>query len=642
MNYALVVQDSVKSREGVNGTFHVTTPLIENRGLEKLCLQTSLRTVTIKEGILQKVDEALEQKGIKLAEDTYSIDLTPNRLVLCFKNDQTASYLAGETIRINGNEHLKFFVNEPKLWVMTIFKVPGYYDIKNHQYLRSFASEFGVVHRIYRKTVLNQGKSYGGPNIIVQYSSLYALPPKRIILDGKHNLDIYWTKPRQDMFHPDYIQASESGNQTNRSEEKNENNEVDFIKSKIPHSRIPKLSKTPLAITVRAENEGREVVTKKQSPPVVEEQNKEPFFLVTKNKNGKRRNIAQQKEPVEIIMETPNVQPPSSPSLSGIDKMEEGEISPGFETEEVYESEGEDIDPEEIIETISDNTSWGESPMPKESQPIEQFSSSSDERDVPTKNRIKKEKKNRNKKGIQKAKMERRLKATKLKIALSPPSQNVSPHKVQESPHKIQESPHKIQESPQLNISSRKSPPKVNRHLSAENLAKCEKKVTQSTRKRNKLTSPPRPGFKKREPLNKKPLNEMSDSLILAKHHIQKRTKTPHHSDSEDVKINLETKEIESLGPLSWILLTGHVAIAWSSFLAAKIKAKYDINMDDIKGLPNVIQQHQIELRCIDGITKEEKVEAAWNILLNNKLNKLCDEAIDIISQNEHLFVKDV
>ena len=99
-------------------------------------------------------------------------------------------------VAVGIGETLQFCVNEPKLWVLTIFKVPGYSDASNHQYLCSFASKFGVVHMIHHKTMISHGKSFGSSNIIAQYSSLFLLLPKIILLDCKQNLEVYRTKPK--------------------------------------------------------------------------------------------------------------------------------------------------------------------------------------------------------------------------------------------------------------------------------------------------------------------------------------------------------------------------------------------------------------------------------------------------------------
>ena len=85
---------------------------------------------------------------------------------------------------------------------MTIFKVPGFYDQNN--YLKSFVARFGVFHRIYKKTLHTRfGKSFGGPNVIVQYTTLFELPPTRIVLDGRYSLHVYWSMPSPDIVHPE-------------------------------------------------------------------------------------------------------------------------------------------------------------------------------------------------------------------------------------------------------------------------------------------------------------------------------------------------------------------------------------------------------------------------------------------------------
>ena len=204
ITYAATASSSgtVKSFRGSDGIFHVTTPLIESSGLERLCIQTSLRTIKNAGNVLERLSEKLKHKNINLAEDTFSEDLTPNRLVLCMKSQLQAEALLRSPIWLSEREQIMFCVNEPRLWVMTISKVLGFYDQNN--YIKSFAARFGVVHRIYRKTLHTQsGKAFGGPNVIVQYTTLFELPPTRIVLDGRYSLNVYWTMPGPDMVHPD-------------------------------------------------------------------------------------------------------------------------------------------------------------------------------------------------------------------------------------------------------------------------------------------------------------------------------------------------------------------------------------------------------------------------------------------------------
>ena len=634
MNYSSAVsaQGSVKSIRGNNDTYHVTTPLMENRGLEKLCVQTSLRTISnkTKTDVLSKVDRALEQRGVKLAEDTYSIDLTANRLVLCFKNEMTAANLVQNTLRLSENEHLKFCVNEPKLWVITIFKVPGYYDVNNHQFLRSFASEFGVVHRIYRKTIFNSGKSYGGPNIIVQYSSLYTMPPRKLMLDGKHNLEIYWTKPSRDMFHPEHVPTQYQNPESLDSE-----NQIDFATSK-GHDKNPKLK-----VTIRNGEEGNKraievsrnvpesqdidmsphMITgdlkknqQKQQNKTEQRKDDEPFQIVTKNKHGRLTTTTPS---------TPAQHSPPPASMSGIESIE-GEMSTEYLTEVVPETEGDDINPEEKIST------WDESPVSdsknivKESQRILQFSSSSEERDTPT-NRARKrftKTRNKNKDSVTRAKEERMLGAVRTRLQLSPPKKNTP--------------------SPRTH-----TPPKVHRHLSAENMAKCleptkltKNTTKEATRKRNTVQSPKITGlFRSKEPANKKEKMVFSDAVINAKHHLVKRSVAKHHKEAEGaIKIS-DSNEITCLGPISWILMTGQASDAWHSFIANKISTTH--TLADVKGLPNGIKQQQISLRCNTNSNKQ-LIETSWKTLVGMKEQALGEEVYDIIRKYQHLFHIDV
>ena len=404
MSYAETASNSgtVKSFRGSDGIFHVTTPLIESSGLDKLCIQTSLRTIKNSGSILERLTQKLKHQNINLAEDTFSVDLTPNRLVLCMKSQLQAEALLQKPIWLSEREQLQFCVNEPRIWVMTIFKVPGFYDQNN--YLKSFAARFGVVYRIYRKTFYTQsGKAFGGPNVIVQYTTLFELPPTRLVLDGRYSLSVFWTMPGPDMVHPDkreefrkQIQASkgphtwisrpkppatdrEKPNAAAKDRGTNPSKSViprgEIVAQSVIAREIAAKSAIPREIAAKSVipgeiaaksviPQGEIVATKKKvnnkthglmnnrgykiqkvarDKEVDFKIKQDPFFIV--GKKGKHKCTK-----MKIAPATPPHKEAPEANLPPIDDLMEGEISPGFVTDSVHESEGEDVIPEDTFE----------------------------------------------------------------------------------------------------------------------------------------------------------------------------------------------------------------------------------------------------------------------------------------------------
>ena len=596
MNYskALATHNSVTSVRGNGDTFHVTTPLIESPGVAKLCVQTSLRTINKqKESILERLERTLKTRNISLSEDTYSVDLTTNRLVLCFKKVQHAENLVNNQVPVGNGEHLSFCVNEPKLWVITIFKVPGYYDANSHQYLRSFASNFGVVHRIYRKTVTSNGKSYGGPNIIVQYSSLFSLPPKRILLDGKHNLEVYWTKPSKDMFHTTHAPAE---------------NHPEVVETPPSESE----SSARLTITV-GEDDRRKIQYDKIDPSPCVVTNMEPmrttvpetpatnsetqmetdsFRVVRKNKHGR-------------MISTPVYSSPAE-SLSGVEEGDEL-----FESFEVHESEGEEIDPLKKYNDSIDFTDWGETPEPpRESQPISEYPSSEGKKkkDVPTNRRTKvfKKKSLNMRKNVNTAKEKRAEGANSAMTFLTELRQ--------------------IKLKTPMGITAEEAAKTKPKTLNSSSTLEDERKNKLSpgleeSRKRQKEDSPKREGFKikTKEPLKKKATVEANS-----------------FEANGNIVINRVSLKVESLGPINWLLATGNSIVPWGRLIMAKIIEK-GFNPSKVKGLPLELRSMATDVRC-----NKPNVKGCLKVLEESKNQKTCKEALELAKKHKKLFEKNI
>ena len=209
MSYAITAgqaKGGVTSYEGEKGVHHLHTEMTNFPEAEKRCIQASLRSLNTVENILGRLSSSLQKYfGIRLEADTSMVDLSRNRLVLCMNSITQAQQIIRNPIILPSGQQLKFVHNEPKLWVMTLFKVPGHYDLNTH--LRAFFDKFGTVYRIYRKTLNIRDQQLKGPNVIVQFSELTKVPPCKMIMDKTNTIQTMYTKPSVDMVHPEHANA---------------------------------------------------------------------------------------------------------------------------------------------------------------------------------------------------------------------------------------------------------------------------------------------------------------------------------------------------------------------------------------------------------------------------------------------------
>ena len=181
-------------------------------------------------------------------------------------------------------------------------------------------------------------------------------------------MEVYWTKPSKDILYKTHAPAENHP-------------EVD--------DTPPSASENPPRLTITVgEDERRTIQHEKIDPSPCVVINMEPmrttvpktpatnpetqmetdgFRIVRKNKHGR-------------MISTPEYSSPAE-SLSGVEEGDEL-----FESFEIHESEGEEIDPLKKYNDSIDFTDWGETQPPRESQPISEYPSSegTKKKDVPT------------------------------------------------------------------------------------------------------------------------------------------------------------------------------------------------------------------------------------------------------------------
>ena len=207
MNFSSAVTGSSKIVRGVEpGLYHVHTPYVQHPEMRNQTVSASLREISDKRYLTEKLKNGLAACGIDIEKDILMFDRTENRIVITVRTLQLAQQLVKKgQIYLKDSGRMRFYVNEPKKWVMTIMKVPGHIAPED---LRTALSTFGTIHRIYRKDVYTSKAStmkLPGPNIIVQYSEVRKVPPHRMIVDTNTTVEAIWNLPPEDMVSAEHI-----------------------------------------------------------------------------------------------------------------------------------------------------------------------------------------------------------------------------------------------------------------------------------------------------------------------------------------------------------------------------------------------------------------------------------------------------
>ena len=275
MNFSRALTGGTKIVKGDEpGLYHVHTSHVHQPENRNKTIFASLREVSDKKFFTEKLKTALAAAvGIDIEKDITMFDRTENRIVITLSQLQKAQELVRKgPIYLKDSGRIKFFLNEPKKWVMTLMKVPGHIEAED---MREMLGIFGTVHRLYRKYVYMSKDSsikLPGPNIIVQYTELRKLPPHRIILDQNTTIEAIWTLPSKDMVAAD--------------------NQNDFLKEwedlpqeiRNKHSRNT-AQKNPIVTTSKTTEENELNNSKQINQPTSQDTSVKTITTSTSNKN---------------------------------------------------------------------------------------------------------------------------------------------------------------------------------------------------------------------------------------------------------------------------------------------------------------------------------------------------------------------
>ena len=98
---------------------------------------------------------------------------------------------------------------------------------------------------------------------------------------------------------------------------------------------------------------------------------------------------------------------------------------------------------------------------------------------------------------------------------------------------------------------------------------------------------------------------------------------------------------IQCLGPLSWILSTGASIFPWARAIAMAVKQHHELTK--VSGLPADVKAQAPDLKCNPHPAKDKsELKIATEILKRMITQRLCERAVEIIWEHQHLFTIDI